>query len=198
MARPRGISDEDLLAAAQELLYEVGPAAFTLEKAAARAGVSAATLIKRFGSKRQLLLALNRRWVASIGPGIAAATEREQTALGRLRAAALWGYEDLDSAAHATTQLTALALDFQDEHMRALLVEGWRTIEDHLTRLAQEAIEAGALSGRLCAAQVARILRAAGDGTSVGWSVAPRGSLMERLEADIDAILTSWSANGRS
>jgi AcrR family transcriptional regulator len=197
MARPRGISDEDLLAAAQGLLYEVGPAAFTLEKAAARAGASAATLIKRFGSKRQLLLALNRRWVASIGPGITAAAEGQPTALGRLRAAALWGYEDLDSPAHAITQLTALALDFQDEHMRALLVEGWEAIEDHLTRLAQEAIEAGELSGRPCAAQVARILRAAGDGTSVGWSVAPRGSLMERLEADIDAILTSWSANGR-
>jgi hypothetical protein len=28
MARPRGISDEELLAAAQGLLYEVGPAAF--------------------------------------------------------------------------------------------------------------------------------------------------------------------------
>jgi AcrR family transcriptional regulator len=90
MARPRGIADEELLAAAQALLYEVGPAAFTLEKAAARAGVSAATLIKRFGSKRQLLLALNRRWVASIGPGLAAATEGQPTALGRLRAAALW------------------------------------------------------------------------------------------------------------
>jgi AcrR family transcriptional regulator len=69
MARPRGIADEQLLAAAQELLYEVGPAAFTLEKSASRAGVSAATLIKRFGSKRQFLLALNRRWVASSGPG---------------------------------------------------------------------------------------------------------------------------------
>ena len=44
MARPRGIPDEQLLAAAQGLLYEVGPAAFTLDKAASRAGVSAATL----------------------------------------------------------------------------------------------------------------------------------------------------------
>jgi AcrR family transcriptional regulator len=82
MARPRGIADEELLAAAEDLLYAVGPAGFTLEKVAARAGVSAATLIKRFGSKRQLLLALNRRWVASIGPGLAAATEGRPTALG--------------------------------------------------------------------------------------------------------------------
>jgi len=197
MARPRGIPDEQLLGAAQELLYEVGPAGFTLEKAASRAGVSAATLIKRFGSKRQLLLALNRRWVASIGPGVAAATEGQKTALGRLRAAALWGFEDLDSPANATTQLAALALDFQDEQMRELLVAGWREMEGHLTRLAREAIAAGELSGHLPAEQVARILRAAADGASVEWSVAPVGSLMARLEADIDAILASWSVTGR-
>jgi len=197
MARPRGIADEQLLAAAQELLYEVGPAAFTLEKSASRAGVSAATLIKRFGSKRQLLLALNRRWVASIGPGVAAATEGQKTALGRLRAAALWGWEDLDSPATATTQLAALALDFQDEQMRELLVAGWRELEGHLTRLAREAIAAGELSGNPPAEQVARILRAAADGTSMEWSVAPAGSLMTRLEADIDAILASWSVTGR-
>jgi AcrR family transcriptional regulator len=194
MARPRGIADEELLAAAQSLLYEVGPAAFTLEKAAARAGVSAATLIKRFGSKRQLLLALNRRWVASIGPGLAAATEGQPTALGRLRAAALWGFADLDSPANATTQLGALALDFQDERMRDLLVAGWQTIDAHLGRLAQDAIDAGELSGRLPAGQVARILRAIAEGTSVGWSVAPEGSLLARLKADVDAVLASWGA----
>jgi len=31
----------------------------------------------------------------------------------------------------------------------------------------------------------------------VEWSVAPVGSLMARLEADIDAILASWSVTGR-
>jgi AcrR family transcriptional regulator len=67
------IDDEQLLAAAQRLLHEVGPAEFTLARAAALGGVSAATLIKRFGSKRQPFLALNRRWVDSIGHGLAAA-----------------------------------------------------------------------------------------------------------------------------
>lgn len=38
MARPRGIPDEQLLATAQELLYQVGPAAFTLQKSLPRAG----------------------------------------------------------------------------------------------------------------------------------------------------------------
>lgn len=192
MARPRRIADEELLAAAQDLLFEVGPAAFTLEKSASRAGASAATLIKRFGSKRQLLLALNRRWVASIEPGMAAAAEGHATPLGRLRAAALWGFGDLDSPAHAVGQLAALALDLEDEKMRELLAAGWQMIQGHLTRLAQDAIGAGELSGHPPAGQVARILRAAGEGTCLAWSVSPGGSLVARLEADLDAILMSW------
>jgi AcrR family transcriptional regulator len=197
MARPRVIADSDLLAAAQDLLFEVGPAAFTLEKSAARAGVSAATLIKRFGSKRELLLALNRRWVDSIGPGLAAAAEGHGTALGRLRAAALWGFEDLDSPANTASQLAALALDLQDENMRELLAEGWQLIQDQLARLARDAILAGELPGDPPAGQVARILLAAGQGTCLAWSVAPRGSLVARVGEDLDAILMSWAAPAR-
>jgi AcrR family transcriptional regulator len=198
MARPRGITDDELLAAAQGLLFEVGSVAFTLEKAASRAGVSAATLIKRFGSKRQLLLALNRRWVASIEPGMTAATAGHDTALGRLRAAALWGFEDLDSPANAASQLTALALDLQDDKMRELLAQGWRTIRDQLTRLARDAVEAGELSGRPPAEQVARILLAAGEGTCLAWCVAPSGSLVAHVQADLDAILMAWAGPGPS
>jgi hypothetical protein len=35
------------------------------------------------------------------------------------------------------------------------------------------------------------------DGANVEGFFAPVGSLMARLEADIDAIVASWSATGR-
>ena len=46
------------------------------------------------------------------------------------------------------------------------------------------------------AEQVARIVRGAGEGICLAWSVAPSGSLMERLEADIDAILAALAPTG--
>lgn len=187
------IDDERLLAAAQELLFELGPAAFTLERAAARADASAATLIKRFGSKRELLLALDRRWVASIEPGLDAAVEGHDSALARLRAAALWRFDDLDSPANAANQLAALALDLQDGEMRACLAEGWRVVQQTFTRLAQDAIDAGELPRDLSAEQVARVLFAAGEGTRLGWSVDPKGSLTARAASTMDAILDAWT-----
>jgi AcrR family transcriptional regulator len=194
MARPRVIDDERLLAAAQELLYEIGPASFTLQRVAERAGVSAATLIKRFGSKQQLFLALNRRWVTSIIPGLEAAQAGCRTPFARLRAAALWGFDDLDSPANTANQLATLALDLQDDEMRALLAEGWLIFEDHLKELATAAIEAGELSPRHPAEQVARILLATCEGTRITWCVRPVGSLVARARADIDAVLTSLAA----
>ena len=196
MARPRVIDDERLLAAAQEMLYEIGPAAFTLQRVAERAGVSAATLIKRFGSKQQLFLALNRRWVDSIIPGLEAAQAGCRTPLARLRAAALWGFDDLDSPANTANQLATLALDLQDDAMRDLLAEGWLIFEHHLTELADAAIEAGELSRDRPAAQIARILLATCEGTRITWCVRPVGSLVARARADVDAVLTALAAVG--
>jgi|SRR5215472_5499314 len=193
MARPRVTDDEQLLAAAQDLLFEAGPAAFTLARAAERAGVSAATLIKRFGSKKQLFLALNRRWIASIGPGLDAAAGGHSSALDRLRASATWGFDDLDSPTNAATQLGALALDLQDPAMRELLAEGWQIVQERLTELAGQAIAAGELPSDLSAEQVGRILFAVGEGIRLTWSVRPHGSLTAVAEADIDAILASWT-----
>jgi len=194
MARPRVIDDERLLAAAHEVLSEVGPAVFTLQRAAERAGVSAATLIKRFGSRQQLFAELDRRWVASIEPGLLAAEAGCRSPLERLRAAALWGFDGLDSPANTANELAALALDLQDDTMRGLLADGWLIIEEHLTRLAVEAIEAGELGSVLPAGQVARILLAAAEGTRLTWCVRPVGSLVERARADLEVVLSALVA----
>ena len=196
MARPRVADDQQLLSAAQAVLSELGPADFTLERAAARGGVSAATLIKRFGSKKRLFLELNRRWVASIGPGLDATAAGQATPLARLRAAALWGFDDLDSPGRTANQLATLALDLQDPAMQELLAAGWQIVQDRLTELAGAAIAAGELPGARSAEQVARVLHAAGEGIRLTWCVQPSGSLVARAEADIGAILAAWSGAG--
>src|SRR6266852_2475430 len=55
--RPRVTSDADILTATQRVVSRLGPN-LTLADVAKEAGVSPATLVQRFGSKRGLLLAL--------------------------------------------------------------------------------------------------------------------------------------------
>lgn len=74
MARPRTISDEDLIEAAREVFLERGAHGTTAE-VAAKAGVSEGTIFKRFGSKEKLFGAACKvmpvesvAWVAAL-PG---------------------------------------------------------------------------------------------------------------------------------
>ena len=56
--RPRTVSDAQILYATQRAMSRLGPTRMTLAAVAKEAGLSAATLVQRFGSKRGLMLAL--------------------------------------------------------------------------------------------------------------------------------------------
>lgn len=112
--------------------------------------------------------------------------------LARFRAAALHGYYDLDHPETASKQLASLAIDLQRDDMRALLGVGWGKVRRHLARHARDAIAAGELVGCPTPEQLARIVMGAMEGGCLAWSVDPRGSLVDRLGDDLDALLSGW------
>lgn len=57
MARPRKISDDDVIEAVAALLSRSGPAALTFAAAAEATGLSPATLVQRYGSRDALMQA---------------------------------------------------------------------------------------------------------------------------------------------
>ena len=193
MARPITIDEDDLFAAAEWVLLRHGPSAFTLARAAERAGVSAATFIKRFGSKERLFLRLSERWVASLDEALRSAADRHDTSLGKLRAVALHNYYALDNPATASNQLAALAIDLQNDAQRELLHAGWDRVRRHLARYARQATSAGELVGAPPPAQLARIVLGAMEGGCLAWCVHPTGSLITRLTKDLDALLSAWT-----
>lgn len=192
MARPISTPDDALLDAANRVLMTEGPSGFTLAKAAASAGVSAATFVKRFGSKERLFLRLSQRWADSLDRELAAATRGVDSPLQRLRVAALHNYHDLDNPRTASQQLAALAVDLQNDEMRGWLHVGWGHVRRHLELHAAAAVAAGELADAPPPAQLARILMAAMEGGCLVWAVHPDGSLIRQLAADLDALLSGW------
>jgi AcrR family transcriptional regulator len=193
VARPTETTDEHLLEAADMVLMTDGPSAFTLAKAAERAGVSAATLIKRFGSKQTLFLRLSQRWFDSLDGFLGDTAAAQVSPLARFRAVALASYHDLDNPATASNQLAALAVDLQDNDMRELLDAGWHRTRRHLEGHATDAISLGELVGCPPPEQLARIVFAVMEGGCLSWSVRPEGSLVARLSDDLDALLIAWT-----
>jgi AcrR family transcriptional regulator len=196
VVRPIETADDVLLDAADAVLMTEGPAAFTLARAGDGAGVSAATLVKRFGSKERLFLRLSQRWVASLDERLGARAARCATPLARLHAVALYSYHDLDRPATAHNQIAALAVDLQNDELRGWLHVGWEHVRRHLASHAVDATAAGELIGCPPADQLARIIAGTMEGGCIAWSVHPEGSLIERLQDDLTALLSGWTGGG--
>ena len=192
MARPRVLNWDRLLDAAAQELAEVGPASFTLAGAADRAGASAATYIKRFGSRHGVFMALNRRWADSVSAGIDSAVTTHQ-GIDRVREAVLWGVPEMDVSAHAVNNLAVFALDLTHADLRAILHEGWTAQHQKITALLTEVRRDGLLAAAPEPDRAARMLISLVEGTRIAWCVHPEGSLENLIRSHVDALLDAWN-----
>jgi AcrR family transcriptional regulator len=100
MARPRQVSDEEIIEAARACILEFGPGVSTA-KIAERVDVSAQALLKRFGGKDNLVLAALRplvrpEWAAHLPDG-----DDERALVEQLRDVAEVGSEFFHELVHA-------------------------------------------------------------------------------------------------
>jgi AcrR family transcriptional regulator len=188
MARPRKISDDELLAAAAAALGRFGPR-FTLAQMAEIAGVATATAAARVGSKHELLRWMTTTATRNLTAAVAAAADRAADPVTAVRAGAAVGIEGVEDPTTTANHLAQFGADLADPELRAELARMWEVHRQELERL----ITAADLPGAPPPPVAARILAALAHGTQVQWAVAPDGALRERLLADIDAVLTAWA-----
>jgi AcrR family transcriptional regulator len=187
MARPRGITDERLIAAAEVAISRLGPA-FTLADVAGEARVAVGTVAQRFGSKHGLLVAMTSGAVESLRRQMRAAVTDDDDPV----AALVTPFAALDDPATAANNLAQLAFDLADQELRRLMAEFYAAMEAELRPLLSRAVEAGGLPGAPPVPVAARILTAIADGTAIHWSTRPVGGLCDRMRADIEAVLAGW------
>lgn len=118
MARPKRISDEAVLDAAVRVMMRTGPADFTLAEAGREAGVSAATLLQRFGDKQTLVVRALSRDVE----GFEARLEQAPQVVGRDSVLDLFWLitPDTDDAQAFVDQLPWLREDFRNPQLARL------------------------------------------------------------------------------
>ena len=189
--RPRTVSDEAILAAAVRAMSQLGPTRLTLAAVAKEAGLSAATLVQRFGSKRGLMLAL---WAGALdGVDACFAMLRPQFAspLDTLVAAATEMSRHTRSPEEMANHLAFLQIDLSDpEFHRNMLVMSERT-EAGYRALLDEAVAAGELVP--CdTARLARAIGAIAGGSLIGWAVFRAGNAEAWVRGDLDTLLAPY------
>src|ERR1700674_2141757 len=163
--RPRKVSDSQLFAATHSVMSRVGPRELTLAVIAKEAGVTAAVLVQRFGSKRALLLALSAKYSDGAGGFIRALTKQHASPLAALRAYADCMAGMAASPAALARNLAYLQIDLTDPDFRKHLVKQARAARAGLCRLVEAASAAGELAQNVKPAQMARTIEAVLSGS---------------------------------
>jgi AcrR family transcriptional regulator len=186
--RPRQATDEDILKAAFRAITRLGPAKLTLNDVAAEAGISAAALVQRFGSKRALLLAAAKDAAsggAYIFPGVRAKYRSPVAAIvGLAECMSLMG----TSPAEIANNLAFLQIDLTDADFHRHALAASAGMRSGLRALVRDAIAAGEIA-KCDASRLASALHATLNGSMLNWAVHRTGSMTDWIARDLRAVL---------
>lgn len=186
MARPRKVSDEELMAATGRAIGRHGPG-FTLAQVAAEAGVAVGTVAGRFGSKQSLLLAMMTVGSASVAPRMRAAA-RGLDPEAAIVAAALVTADGLTDPATVTNHLGQLGVDLADPALRS----GFAALRAGVHEVLTELFTAAGLPSAPPPPRAARIIAALTHGALMDWALNPHDAIADVLRADVEAVLRTW------
>ncbi len=189
--RPRTVTDEHILVAAHRAMSRLGPAKLTLAAVAREAGLSPATLVQRFGSKRGLLLALSATGLEGIDACFDALRATETSPLSALVAAATEMTRHTRSPEEMANHLAFLQIDISDPDFHRLMLETSRKILAGYVALLEEAIAAGELV-RCDTARLARAIGAMSGGSLIAWAVYRTGTAEKWVRDDLDTLLSPY------
>jgi AcrR family transcriptional regulator len=189
--RPRKVSDEQIFRAAHRVMERFGPTQWTLAEVAAEAGLTAGAIVQRFGSKRDLQLALMQ--------GL---EDLPRETFARLRAehssplATLHAYADCvaamgESPGGLAHHLGYLQLDLTDPDFHRHLTKYSAATSAEIRALLDEAVAARELEP-VDTRALARVIEAILTGSLVAWSIYQEGSARAWLDADLDVVLRPY------
>lgn len=180
MARPQRRSIEDVLddvATTLSCRKDLSP--WTLAEIAPAAGLSPAGLIKRFGSRKGILIALSKRWIDTV-PSDAQGTGSS------LHELTLWVENRFGRTTSVAQGLSYLIDDLVDDELRALLFDGWSREIAYLASL----LDTNEFPGVHNAAECATVLFDALNGATLRSCA---GDKLKAVTQTLNTFLEMWT-----
>ena len=189
--RPRETSDQQIIDATGRVMQRRSPAQLTLADVAREAGVVPATLIQRFGTKRDLLLAACRTAPDAVPQQFAAGRAKYPSPLKAL----IELYADCSGFAPTpeavANGLAYLQIDLTDPDFHAITLAQFRAIRAETKKILDEAVAAREL--RPCdTAEISRLIQQTNDGAMLSWAIYREGSLAAWVRRELTALLAPY------
>jgi AcrR family transcriptional regulator len=187
--RPKTAPDAAILDAAARLLARHGPARLRLADVAREVGLSPATLLLRFKTKRKLLLAVAEHGITAMVESFHARRLESQSALHVVIDVSDCVREIAEEPQQLANLLAFLQLTLEDPEFRACAERHDATLERELAALLDEARARGELIA--CASPpLARAVIAMMRGSLLTWSAIGQHVAPEQwVKADLETLL---------
>lgn len=193
--RLKAVPDDEILDATSELLERLGPARLRLEDVAREVGLSPATLLLRFGSKRGLLLATTRRGIACMNTEFAARRAEADSPLAAVAEVGACLTRLTESPQLLSNSLAFLQLSLEDDEFRRLTRRHARALAAQMRGLLAEALAAGELV-ECSIPELARAIIAMSRGSLITWSASGTTVPADKwLRGDLETLLRPYRAS---
>lgn len=188
--RPRATSDEDLLKAVHAVVTRLGPN-LTLADVAKEAGVSAATLVQRFGSKRGLLLAFASLAEKGTDEEFAAIRQQHPDPIDAIRAVVRCYSLMAPTPEAVSNGLAFLQVDLSDPDFHRYALAQARATLVEIQKILDDAVRAGRLV-KCNTEDLAFALHAIIGGAMVSWGILRDGTAEAAMLRAADTLMRPY------
>jgi len=196
MPRPRTVDDEQILVAAASALGDIGPARLTLADVGRRVGLSPATLLQRFGSKRGLLLAVAASGIDTMPAKIRDVRDADDI-VGALTDVFGAFAASVEQPAQFANHLSFLLMDLVDPEFQELSRRYVESVLSALEDVLRAAVAADELRSETEVSRLARLVHATYNGALLAWGMAPEGVPGDAVRARLADIFALAGASPR-
>jgi len=192
MARPQSIPNQDILAEAYELLMEVGPAKFTFERLAAKVGLVQTALIRRFSSKRGLMLAVDRYALELTNKAVFEAVRSTQSPVEAIIAQFVTEMNYATTVERFANGQEFLLHDFRDKELYDNYRLSFERRHLQIVQLLTRAQQDGLLIGIDKSNELARQLEMVAHGASHVWAMTGEYTIGECIRRYVNLTLKPY------
>lgn len=172
MSRTKTRNDEDILASIGQFLIREGIATFTFERLSEEVGLSQATLVQRFGSKRSLLLRLAQQNSQAIIALFRTTTQQYADEPIKAIVQGFGGFVvGIKDKGNMAANLTFLQLAIQDPEIHSAIADSIHQLENMTIALLQSALDNGTLQPDTDIVALARLVFTIYNGTIINWAM---------------------------
>lgn len=196
--RPRTVDDSTILEAAVTVLGRIGPERLTLADVGSEAGLSAATLVQRFGSKRDLMLSVLKFATTGFENRLQTAIDENDSPLEAIFAAAMNRPGALSEPETISNMFAFYMSDMRDPQFRELAQENARNAVAGFKTLLDEAVAKGEITeSYVDTAQLAETIYSLTLGTQMRWSIYGEGCYRAMIRSELDVLLRPFRRGPR-